>query len=462
MLGFSASRDTALTHPPFPEVAAPNSLKYPYAANESLYMPLPRAPVSDTAATPAISAPPPSPPPLLPTESSESIFQLPPSGQAPIRVLIQEGADSKWTVSAHTDMLVLWRKPDGNAGKEAFSKGTLQIERDGEGFKITDSKWGEIFVDASSIRLSPANPVVPLQLNGKPYRGSLDFYADATGSQCVNALGMEEYLRGVVPLEMGQPREKAMEALKAQAVVARTYAFKSMLAENNKVFDIRASTQDQVYGGVSAEYDLGDSAVRATRGHVLLHADTLAMCYYHSTCAGMTAARNEVWNGPVIPYLISVPDTDPQGQPWCNVSRHMQWEQSWSISDLAVILHKNLEAAGLAPVPSFQNLTGFRVRDRFSDGRINILEVSTDQGSFELHGDKIRVAFKSSLDNARILRSSRFDILTLGDSVVVRGSGNGHGIGMCQMGALGRSAAGQNYAMILAAYYPGTVLAIAR
>ena len=79
-----------------------------------------------------------------------------------------------------------------------------------------------------------------------------------------------------------------------------------------------------------------------------------------------------------------------------------------------------------------------------------------------MHGDKIRFALKSNLGNSRILRSSRFDISTDGDRIVVHGIGNGHGIGMCQMGALGCSAAGQDYETILAAYYPGTKLAVVK
>jgi stage II sporulation protein D len=138
----------------------------------------------------------------------------------------------------------------------------------------------------------------------------------------------------------------------------------------------------------------------------------------------------------------------------------MRWTESWDIADLTNILRRNLESAGVPSTPEFWRVKDFKVKSRFSDGRINILEVKTDRGTFELHGDKIRVALKTA--SGRMLESDRFDITVDGDRVIARGSGYGHGVGMCQMGALSRSAAGQDYREILAAYYPGIVLAVAK
>jgi stage II sporulation protein D len=113
-------------------------------------------------------------------------------------------------------------------------------------------------------------------------------------------------------------------------------------------------------------------------------------------------------------------------------------------------MRRNIDGA------TFRTLKTFHVRERFSCGRIRLLDVDTDRGIFELRGDKIRFALKPGTGEGRILESARFNITLEGNQVVARGSGFGHGIGLCQMGALGRSAAGQGFLEILSAYYPGT------
>jgi stage II sporulation protein D len=301
-----------------------------------------------------------------------------------------------------------------------------------------------------------------LVAGGNTYRGNLEFHPDGADIQCVNSLSMRDYLRGVVPKEMGRRDAAGLEALKAQAVVARTYAFKRMAARSGAVFDVHASVQDQVYGGASVEYPLSDRAVAETDGLVVLHADTLALCYYHSTCGGVTADRREVWNGPPTAYLVSRSDRDETGQAWCRASNYLQWTQAWESGALAGILRSNLSAAAAYGAPSFRALRGFHVRERFACGRIRALEIETDGGSFTLYGDKIRFGLKPGNGKGRILESARFDIALENGRVTARGSGFGHGVGLCQMGALGRSQAGHGFARILAAYYPGTALGKAK
>jgi stage II sporulation protein D len=276
---------------------------------------------------------------------------------------------------------------------------------------------------------------------------------------CVNVLPLEDYLRGVVPLEMGRHDETRLEALKAQAVAARTYAVKRALARPREIFDVHASVQDQVYGGAAAENPVSDRAIRETAGVMLLHGDSLAHTYYHSTCGGKTASRHEMWGGEPISYLLSRPDTDAAGNAWCRASRYMEWTQSWDVGALAAIVRDNLAEAGVRTAPPFRAITGFEVRGRFADGRVNALDIVTDRGPVTLRGDKTRWALKPAPGTGRILESARFDIEIRSGRVTATGGGFGHGIGLCQMGALGRAQAGQSYAEILAAYYPGTELA---
>ncbi len=386
-------------------------------------------------------------------------FSLPASGKGPIRVLLQSDAE-KLTLAAPSGADFQGFKSRGSVTRERFSAGAIQVELKRGEFRVSGPGGHAFSGKAMGLRFIARDSALPLQVEGKAYRGNVEFYPDDGGMQCVNVLSIEDYLRGVVPLEMGHRGDESLEALKAQAVTARTYALKFLLARDSASFDIRGSIQDQVYGGVGAEYPLSDRAIRETRGRVLLYTDTLALCYYHSTCGGMSAGRNEVWGGPVVPYLVTRPDRDPSGKPWCQASHYMQWTESWDLAELADILRRNLKDAGVASAPAFRKVKDFKVESRFSDGRINALEVETDRGAFELHGDKIRVALKTA--KGKILESDRFDISVEGDRAVARGSGYGHGVGMCQMGALARAAAGQDYREILAAYYPGTVLALAK
>ncbi len=443
---------------PYPEEVNPGALRYPYGTDTSLYLDAPvetsaTEPPKTHSPTPVPNKAPDEPP--KPTAKSGRIFALPPSGKGFIRVLLQEVAKTL-AVSSSSKARLHWLKRDGSEGDKNYPAGAIHIAYGREGFRITGAHGESFAGKVASLRLSPGDPDAVLGLNGKNYRGALDIAYDGAGLFCVNVLPMEEYLRGVVPLEMGRMGEGEMEALKAQAVVARTYGYKFMLAKGNAWFDVRASVQDQVYGGVSAEFGTTDRAIRETAGKVLVHHDTLAMCYYHSTCGGMTAARHEVWGGAMIPYLVTRADRDADGQPWCRASRYMHWSEEWTLPELASILRHNLNEAGVRNVPAFHHLKGLRIEKKFADGRVDVLEVRTDRGGFELHGDKIRMGLKTV--SGRILRSAKFDIEVSGNRVVAEGGGYGHGVGMCQMGAMARSRAGQDCATILSAYYPGTVM----
>src|SRR5690606_3757812 len=148
-----------------------------------------------------------------------------------------------------------------------------------------------------------------------------------------------------VPLEMGRHDETRMEALKAQAVAARTYAVKRALARPREVFDLHASAQEQVYGGAGAGHAVSDRAEREAAGVRRLYGDSRAHTYYHSTCGGRTASRHEVWGGERIPYLITAPDADSAGEPWCRASRYMSWTQTWDADALAAIARRNMAEA---------------------------------------------------------------------------------------------------------------------
>jgi stage II sporulation protein D len=155
----------------------------------------------------------------------------------------------------------------------------------------------------------------PLELNGKAYRGTLEVSVDRGKLRAVNHVALEAYLFGVVPREV--PAKWPEEALKAQAVVARSYAI--AVRRTGGAFDVFADVRSQVYGGIEAEEQETTAAVLATVGQVLLYEGKVATTYFFSTSGGRTANIADVWGSPPVPYLVSVPD------PYDSASPHHTW-----------------------------------------------------------------------------------------------------------------------------------------
>ena len=137
----------------------------------------------------------------------------------------------------------------------------------------------------------------PLQLNGRAYRGTFVVSSDGKKVTVVNNVGLQQYLYGVVPSEM--PYRWHPEALKAQAVVARSYAL--AVRKTTGPFDLYPDTRSQVYRGYSAEKPSSNDAVNATQGEVLTYDGKVAVTYFYSTSGGRTAAINDVWNAQPVP-----------------------------------------------------------------------------------------------------------------------------------------------------------------
>ena len=303
-----------------------------------------------------------------------------------------------------------------------------------------------------------------LRLGDKPYRGELLIRPAAPGRlTAINTLELEEYLLGVVPHEIGQVGEDLLEAAKAQAVAARTYAIAQRGRRSAQGFDFYATVQDQVYGGMGSEYEVTSRAVRETAGQILTYRGAPVEAYYHSTCAGRTAAIDEVWNEPPRPYLVSVVDVDPAtGQAYDHFSSRFHWTERWSAEELQRILSETL-ADSLPPgVQELGEFTDLKVTERTPSGRVHKLRIETTSTAFTVGGDRVRWILRTP--EGRLLNSSLFDLELQRDTagtlteVVAEGGGWGHGIGMCQVGAMGRARAGQNYQEILRVYYPGSDL----
>jgi stage II sporulation protein D len=313
-------------------------------------------------------------------------------------------------------------------------------------------------------RLTPSGNRL-VEFRGKRYRGILRSIATDSGTLVVNVLPLEDYLKGVVPLELGERPAAERAALEAQAIAARSYAVSRLSAARagrgrSEHFDLVASTSDQVYGGASAEQTNAGAAVDATRGLVLLFGGRVITAPYSSACGGETAAAEEAWHGEPVAYLRRVSDRIGRSDRYyCDIAPRFYWERSISGSELDAAVARYLRTITEVPPQGPGDVRGLRVAARFRGGRVRVLEVRTARGTFDVGGNDARAILRAP--SGEPLPSSYFSLTTEGaesgiSRVILRGNGYGHGVGMCQWGAIGRARAGQSARTILRTYFPGT------
>lgn len=269
-----------------------------------------------------------------------------------------------------------------------------------------------------------------LEVSGRRYRGAIRLSAVGDEVEVVNVLDIEAYLRGVVPSEMAA--SWPLEALKAQAVAARSYTLVSLNPGGR--YDLCATVDCQVYRGVEAEHPRTDEAIAATAGVVVTYLGETAKTYYHSDSGGAVASSQEVW-GSSIPYLVAlqdVPSTTPH--------------RAWTARLDASVVTRSLAAAGVG----VGTVSGLRVLKLSESGRVSELEVIGSGGSRVLRGSQL-----TTLARGWGLKSMRFSVQ---GGLAIKGDGWGHGVGMSQYGARALAQSGYDYGRILGYYYPTTAL----
>ena len=375
-----------------------------------------------------------------------------PTRQPFVRVGVAVGVDS---VSVGSPSGLRLEDPMTGVAARAEDERPLVVRTVEEGIAIGDGAGSHR--PHALLMAKPTEPAAGVTLNGRRYRGELALYrVDPHGLVVVNELPLEDYLLGVVPLEIGPREPGEFEAVKAQAIAARTYAVRHLGRRDSLGFDVFGDVEDQVYGGREAERTQSSRAVEATAGEILVWRGSPARAYYHSTGGGHTAKVSDVWELPDAPYLRRVSDARPEGGDFCAISPRYAWEESWSAVELAAAVAAGVErrfAISAAPGP----VTDVRVLSRAPHGRVTELEVRTEGGRWVVRKNNIRFFLRTP--DGRPLRSTRFDVAGRGpggDGLRLRGRGFGHGIGMCQWGAIGRARSGHSYREILSHYYPGT------
>ncbi|HTS89004.1 MAG TPA: SpoIID/LytB domain-containing protein [Gemmatimonadales bacterium] len=300
-----------------------------------------------------------------------------------------------------------------------------------------------------------------VSLNGHRYRGRLTVVRDRSGFTAINVVRVEDYLPGVVAAEMGRRDSSDAEALAAQAIVSRTYAIRNLGKWASEGFDLLPTVVDMAYGGVDAEYPLARQAVARTAGQVLTWQGVPIDAFFFSTCAGRTANGTEVFAGADRPYLTSISDLDPNGEPYCRLSPRFRWHEEWSAAELRAVLRQSLPGATAVAPGEVDEIRDVEVTRRTASDRVAEISVTLGARSVDVDGPAVRQVLHPV--DQTVLRSAIFRLRADRDGqrltrLIADGAGAGHGVGFCQWGAVGRARQGQDAATILAAYFPGTSL----
>ena len=286
---------------------------------------------------------------------------------------------------------------------------------------------------------------------------------------------LEDYLRFVVPSEM--PSSFHPQALRAQAVIARTYTLSKLGRHRASGADLCASVHCQAFNTESKRVAATDAAVRDTAGQVLFSGAQLAVTYYHANCGGTTDDAAYVWGAEyAAPYLCGIIDSKrllmpvtvqelyKQGDRYCSRASNASWTRQFTPAMVNDLVRKNLvRVTGNADLV-IASVTAMQVTSRTPNGRAYTLRVEGEGGSAIVYGDKIRWLFGTGNPGAEGLWSTLFDLNVDRNEAgkitgyTFTGAGRGHGLGLCQWGADGRGKAGQSYREILQAYYPGTIV----
>lgn len=345
-----------------------------------------------------------------------------------LRVAVEQDVSAVQVGSATNALL-----KDSSGQVLAEVQGGTALVANAEEGSVAISRWrsGGIWVEPQGNGL--------VWIGDRWYRGKVYIVPTGGGLTAVNYVDLEEYLYSVLGGEM--PTNWPLEALKAQAVAARSYALYQRQTGANTVFDVGDTTRWQVYGGVKEETNTTVAAVQGTRGQVLTYNGQIINAVFHSSSGGYTENVEDVWLN-ALPYLRAVPDYD-QAAPV------FQWTETFSADQM----RQRITGVG--------NIISFAAEQTTPHGRIKSVRVIGDAGERVLTGDQMRQALN--------LRSTLFTIQSQPGQVAstqgaapggfqVIGRGFGHGLGMSQYGAYGMAAQGSNYRDIVLHYYQGAIL----
>ena len=287
----------------------------------------------------------------------------------------------------------------------------------------------------SLVSVTTTSPV--LTINGKTYRGKLEIAREQDDTlTIINELDIEKYLIGLINHEISSAWN--LEAVKAQAIVARTYAIFQKYKRQEDFYDMVSSVLDQVYGGTLSEDERARQAVNETRGLIVTYKGNPILALYHSSCGGRTES-SKYFTGEDLPYLRGV------SCQFCSNAPNYFWIYNIPLDKLAKAIASDGYRVG--------NITAINVKKRTPSHRAYEISIVSDTGTITIQGEKMRKAV--GYDR---LKSLNFNVSIRNNEAVFMGSGAGHGVGLCQWGMKGMADKGYTYKQILNYYYPGTNL----
>ncbi len=267
-------------------------------------------------------------------------------------------------------------------------------------------------------------------LSGLKYSGVIEVWKGESGLYIVNEVPLEDYIKGVVAAEVGSSWN--IEALKAQAVVSRTYALYQKLNNGKMPYHLTSSVLHQVYKSGNAPDSIG-RAVNETSGEILTYEGKPIVAYYHSTSGGMTEDPTEVF-GKSYPYLKPVETS-------CELSPYFMWE-------------KRIPAPDIERASNTGGIKEITIESYTASNRARTFKIITATGEYSMPAKDLR----RNLGWDKLPSTMITNITKTEEVYIFEGKGYGHGVGMCQWTALDMAKKGMSYREIISKFYPGTTI----
>lgn len=369
-------------------------------------------------------------PPVIPLPpAAGEIKPAKPIKEIIIKIGIIESTD-RISIGSEDDFEIVDMKTDG---KTKISGNNIYLVKTAKGKIIFGKKQF-----SGEIKIIPPKNGKKITVDGKRYKRNIVLRINNRKKLTViNELWLEEYICGIMTKEVSPAW--SFESLKAQAVVARTFAIKNLGKHASSGFGLCSQTHCQVYGGFESEDERSNKAVYDTVGDVLKYNGEMINALYHSSCGGRTEDVRNVWNDSKTEnpeYFTGVKCGFCEKDKWYN------WSASISVKTVGSILRSFGYKVG--------DVKKIKTVGRTASDRVKEILIEHSKGKLWLRSNRFRMAM-----NPNILRSTNFTVKIKNGVAYFRGHGWGHGVGMCQWGAKGMADAGWDYKKILEHYYLG-------
>ena len=328
------------------------------------------------------------------------------------------------------------------------AQGSLTITLQAGKVRVRDQKNLDILAPSVTVA-SRAGRWLDLKTDDRRQKrtvGWLEINAKSPDLQVVDVVPLETYVLGVVDGELGSVHFNP-ESLKAQIVASRSYVLASRGRHAKEGFDFCDSPHCQSFKGTGAIENEFKMAVEMSRGQYLSYNGKPIPAYYHDSCGGKTASIQDVWDSSPLPYLQSVQDGDREGA-YCRFSPHAQWTFVANRHQLCDCFQRE------GWIPTSEALDAVRVIMVNASGRAQQVLIQSSHPLW-VPGPDVRAAINRYFGK-EVLSSTVFLVKKQGDQFYFSGRGWGHGVGLCQWGAIEMAKKGKTYREILQHYYPGT------